>query len=165
MSQYAAKTDVSSERSRAEIEHILSRWGATQFLYGWDADRALVGFSVRDRQVRFEIPMPDKEDKAFKWTKHDPPRRNTVNQQLAAYEQAIKQRWRALALVIKAKLEAVESGITDFDSEFLAQLVLPNGQTVGEYTVPRVVEAYATHEMPSMLPEYSQRALPAGDAC
>ena len=159
MSQYAAKTEVSSERSRGEIERILSRWGATQFLYGWDADRALVGFSVRDRQVRFEIPMPDKEARAFKWSRHVPPRRNTVNQQIAAYEQAVKQRWRALALVIKAKLEAVESGITDFDSEFLAQLVLPNGQTVGEYTVPRVAQAYATNEMPPMLPEYNSRAL------
>jgi hypothetical protein len=159
MSQYAAKTEVSSERSRQEIERTLSRWGATQFLYGWDAEVALVGFRVRNRQVQFRVPMPDRDSKEFQYTSHSYPRRRTAAQATVAYEQAVKQRWRALSLVIKAKLEAVESGITDFDSEFLAQLVLPNGQTVGEYTVPKVAEAYALNEMPaSMLPGMPRQA-------
>jgi len=61
-----------------------------------------------------------------------------------AAEQACRQKWRALSLVVKAKLEAVESGITTFEDEFLAHIVLPNGQTVGEQALPRVREAYAT---------------------
>jgi hypothetical protein len=159
MSQYAATTEVSSERSRQEIERTLTRWGATQFLYGWDDEVALVGFRVRNRQVQFRIPMPDKDDKSFLYTNHSYPRRRTAKQAADAYEQAVKQRWRALSLVIKAKLEAVESGITDFDTEFLAQLVLPNGQTVGEYTVPKVVQAYELNEMPSsMLPGMPRQA-------
>lgn len=158
---YAEKTEVSSERSRAEIERILTRYGASQFMYGWDSDRAIVGFSARDRQVRFVVPMPERGDKQFMWTRHDPPRRNTMSQQTAAYEQAVKQRWRALALVIKAKLEAVEAGITTFDSEFLAQLVLPDGQTVGDSVVPRVEQAYLDHAMPALLPNYSQKAINA----
>jgi|SRR5882757_1036684 len=156
---YAEKTEVSSERSRAEIERILTRYGATQFLYGWDEGRALVGFSAQDRQVRFTVPMPDREGEQFKWTNHKPRRRNTVNQQIAAYEQSIKQRWRALALVIKAKLEAVEAGITTFDSEFLAQLVLPNGRTVADDVIPRIEQAYEDHQMPSLLPSFEQKAI------
>lgn len=40
---YAAKTGVAPDRSRAEIERTLSRYGASQFYYGWDGDRAVVG--------------------------------------------------------------------------------------------------------------------------
>lgn len=158
---YAAKTEVSSERSRAEIERILTRWNASQFMYAWNGDRAIVGFSVHDREVRFVVPMPDREDKQFKWSNHKPPRRNTVNQQIAAYEQAVKQRWRALALVIKAKLEAVESGIVSFEAEFLAQLVLPGGRTVADTVLPGVAEAYATGTVPQLLPDYSRQAIEA----
>jgi hypothetical protein len=44
-----------------------------------------------------------------------------------AWKQAYHQRWRALALAIKA----VESGIATFEEEFLAHIALPNGSTVG----------------------------------
>lgn len=33
---YAAATDVSSDRTRAEIEKTLLRYGAERFSYGWD---------------------------------------------------------------------------------------------------------------------------------
>jgi hypothetical protein len=155
MGIYAAETSVSTEKSRAEIERTLKRWGATQFVYGWDDETALVGFAMRGRQLRFLITMPDLEDKHFKWTGHKPPRRRTVNQQAEAHEQAVRQRWRALHLVIKAKLEAVESGISTFDTEFLAQLVLPNGQTVGQAVVPRIVAGIEANEMPSLLADFT----------
>lgn len=38
MSRYAENTSVSSDRSRAEIEQILARYGAEQFMYGWDRE-------------------------------------------------------------------------------------------------------------------------------
>lgn len=53
------------------------------------------------------------------------------------YEQAGRQRWRALALVIKAKLEAVGTGIVTFEEEFLAHIVLPSGRTVTQDVTPR----------------------------
>lgn len=65
---------------------------------------------------------------------------------------AERQRWRALALVIKAKLEAVEAGITEFEEEFLAHIVLPNGGTVGQFMLPQVATAYETGQMPPLLP-------------
>lgn len=152
---YAAKTEVSSERSRAEIERILSRWKATNFLYGWDRDNALVGFTVRDRQVRFIVPMPDADDKTLLYTNHTSPRRRSATQIKEAHDQLVRQRWRALALVIKAKLEAVESGIVLFDTEFMAQIVLPDGRTVGENVVPKIQSAYKNNTIPELLPIYS----------
>ena len=35
MSRYAEQTSVAAERSRAEIEGTLTRYGATAFMYGW----------------------------------------------------------------------------------------------------------------------------------
>jgi hypothetical protein len=148
--RYAADTNVPSDRSRAEIERILARYGAQQFAYGWDPTRAMIGFVARDRQIKFILPLPDRED----WSiTHTPARRQrrTPAQAEAAYEQAVRQRWRALTLVIKAKLEAVEAGITTFEDEFLAHTVLPDGRTAGEWITPQIAEAYATGQMPAPL--------------
>ena len=149
MSTYAATTSVSTEQSRAEIERTLQRWGADQFMYGWDGDRAVIGFRASGRQIKFVIDLPDRNDREF--THHSRGRR-TADAALKAWEQACRQRWRALALVIKAKLEAVESGISEFESEFLAHIVLPNGSTVGDWVAPQIDVAYTTGQMPSMLP-------------
>lgn len=156
---YAADTKVSTDRSRSEIERILSRYGATGFAYGWEPDRAMVGFQLHNRTVQFVIPMPDPASKEFLYSGHKPPRRLTALQSKAAYEQVVRQRWRAMALIIKAKLEAVATGVVSFDQEFLAQLVLPNGQSVGDYVVPRVAEAYETGQTPALLPSFDQKAI------
>ena len=63
----------------------------------------------------------------------------------------MRQRWRALALVIKAKLEAVEAGIVTFEEEFAMHMVLPNGQTVGEWVVPQINQAYELNQMPALM--------------
>ena len=148
MTRYAEKTTVSSDRSRAEIEKILMRYGADQFMYGWEQDKAAVGFRMMGRQVRFILPLPDRA--IFNVTPTG--KKRASDAAATAYEQAVRQRWRALALVIKAKLEAVETGITEFDEEFLAHIVLPNGSTVGQFMIPQVEEAYEKSVMPSMLP-------------
>lgn len=160
MGTYAADTSVSVEKSRAEIERTLQRWGAEQFMYGWNADQAVVGFVMRGRQLKFLLSMPD--NNAIEFT-HTPGRktRRTDAKAYEAWEQACRQRWRALNLVIKAKLEAVEAGIATFDNEFLAQLVLPNGQTVGDAVTPRLIDGIENNEMPALLPDYRTKALEA----
>lgn len=156
MGTYASNTDVTSERSRAEIERTLQRYGATSFMYGWEEGRAVLGFVASDRQVRFVLPLPDRGAREFT---HTPSRgtRRSASAAAEAYEQAVRQRWRALALVIKAKLEAVEAGIVTFDEEFLAHLVLPTGETVAQATLPAVVQAYATGQTPALLPAYGDQ--------
>ena len=147
---YAKNTDVPASKSRDEIERTLARYGADQFLYGWDADRALVQFRMPIdgdgagpgfRQVRFLVPMPDRADREF--THHSRGKR-TASAAEKAWEQATRQRWRALALVIKAKLEAVDSEISEFEDEFLATIVMPDGRTVAEHTRPAIAASYAT---------------------
>lgn len=136
---YAAGTDVSSDKSRAEIERTLTRWGANSFAYMSDRTRAQVAFEYGGRRVRFVLPLPDRGSREFTLTPTGKTRAAAAAEQ--AYEQAVRQRWRALALVVKAKLEAVEANISTFDQEFYANLVLPDGSTVFEATAPQVSAA------------------------
>jgi hypothetical protein len=160
MPRYAEKTTVTSDETRLEIERTLKRYQATAFGYGWEENRALIEFRLADRRIRFVLPLPPKAE--FERT----PERRLVRspaEQEKAWEQACRQRWRALALVIKAKLEAIEAGVVSVEEEFLAHTVLPDGRTVGELAIPAVRHAYATGEFRPLLPglEEPPRALPA----
>ena len=152
MATYAKSTSVSSDRTRSEIEKTLTRYGATGFMYGWQSGAAMIAFQMNDRQVKFVLPMPDRNSPEFTETPTGLERSDSQVEKL--YEQSVKQRWRALLLVIKAKLEAVETEIAEFDEEFLAHLVLPGGMTVGQWMVPQIVASYETGEMPKLLPLY-----------
>ncbi|MFA7331069.1 MAG: hypothetical protein WC326_08355 [Candidatus Delongbacteria bacterium] len=151
MTRFAADTTVPAERSRAEIEQILTRYGASEYMYGWREENAVVQFHMAGRHIRFVLPLPSKQDPAYTRT---PARGKQRDPEAAerAWEQATRQRWRALALVIKAKLEAVDSGITTTEQEFLAHTVLPDGCTVGEHSLPMIRRAYETCTMVEILP-------------
>lgn len=149
MSRYAANTEVSSSRSREEIERILIRYGADQFMYGWRDTDAVIGFRKDGRQIKFILPMPNKADRRFTHSSRGLRAPETIAKE---YDQAVRQLWRALALVIKAKLEAVEAGISIFEDEFMANIVLPDGVTVGQWMRPQIAEAYRVGSMPALLP-------------
>ena len=147
---YAAGTDVPAERSKAEIERTLMRYGADEFMYGTSRDGAVVQFRADGRMVRFVLPMPDRASHEFTRTATGKAKTEAAAQK--AWEQATRQRWRALLLAIKAKLEAVQIGLATFEQEFLAYVVLPGGDTVGTWLAPQLDHAYSTGAMPTMLP-------------
>lgn len=149
MAQYAESTQVPSDRSRAEIEKILTRYGADEFAYATRRDMAVVQFTAEGRTIRFTMPLPDRDDEAFTLTPTGRERSSTQAEQ--AYEQAVRQKWRALALVIKAKLEAVASGIVTFEQEFLPHILLPGGRTVYQETAPAIEAAYSSGEVVPLL--------------
>jgi len=150
--RYAQQTSVSVEKSRGEIERTLVRYGATSFVYGWQGDAAVIQFDANDRRIKFSLPLPDRAHPEFTRT---PGGRRTRSPQDAAraWEQACRQRWRALALAIKAKLEAVDCGIATFEEEFFAHIVMPNGQTVSRILAPQIDAAYKSGRMPRLLLE------------
>jgi len=139
--RYAQQTSVSVEKSKADIERLLMKYGAAKFGLGWDLVGATIGFQLSGRYIRFTLPLPDKGSKEFMYTPEKKRMRST-EESLKAWEQACRQKWRALALVIKAKLEAVESGITTFEDEFMANIVMPGGKTVSEMVRPEIAQAY-----------------------
>lgn len=145
---YAANTSVTVDKSKAEIEKILSKYGARQFMYGWSENFMTVGFTMCDRMIQFKLASPTIEDVEVKRRAYGQSVSQATEKKL---EQLKRQKWRALSLVIKAKLEAVQSGISEFEHEFLAHIVLPNKQTVGEWIAPQIEGVYQTKSMPKLL--------------
>src|SRR5258708_5593582 len=97
---YAEHTRVPVDRSRAEIEQVLSRYGASGFGYSWEKREvpilpvpvygrkteerqfAAIVFQFKERRVRLNVPMPTP--------------REAGTQDRA--EAATRQRWRAMLL-------------------------------------------------------------------
>lgn len=151
MGSYAQKTSVPVERSRAEIEALLKKYGATKFASGWDQGRAVIAFEMNARRIRFEVPMPPVELYKTK-EKWGSMRKVADAEAERARDQEMRRRFRALLLVVKAKLEAVASNVSSFETEFLAFVVLPNGATVGEWMAPQIARSYEGGQMPPLLP-------------
>ena len=83
------------DRSKNQIEGLLSKHGAEGFHTGWQSARGddpgwdAIEFVWKQRVIRFRLERPKRASSQ------------------AALEQRHRQRWRVLFLVIKAKLEAV----------------------------------------------------------
>ena len=138
---YAEGTKVEVAKSRFELEHLLTKAGASQIMAGADFGRrtGFVIFKLDGRQFKLTVPPPPVTKK-----KRDP-------------EQVDRERWRALVLIVKAKLEIVASGMTTAEREFLADMMLPDGVTVGDELEPKLAEAYESGKQPKlMLPEWNE---------
>jgi hypothetical protein len=148
--RYADGTQVSSDRSKAEIERTLRRFGADQFVYGWEYEQAIIGFRMSGRVIRLGLPLPDASNPMIRLT---PTGRERTDLAVAEeYEKEVRRRWRSLAAVLKAKLVAVQDGISTIEREFLADVVLSNGHTLGEWALPQL-DAAAGDSLPALLPE------------
>lgn len=154
-SRYATATEVSPERSRTEIERSLRRFGATGFAYAWSENTATIAFHVGGFTVRISVPLPRPDGPEIQLTPTG--RQRTDRQVMDAYDAESRRRWRAMAAVIKAKLIAVEENISTIEDEFMAHIVLPNGQTVGEWAGPQLARGEPLPLLPT-----PARALPPG---
>lgn len=134
---FAESTSVPVERSQAQIKALVQRAGCDQYATFDSEDRAMVVFTREGRMIRFELQLPARSEKRF-WSTPGGRRQRSQEQAYQAWEQDCRRAWRALWLVIKAKLEAVETGITTFEDEFLSHFVCANGQTIGQQLVPQL---------------------------
>lgn len=131
--RFAEDTKVPISQSIDEIRRTVARYDGEQFLHAAMDDRLIVGFTKEGRQVRFQVGQDP----------GDP--------------QNSRRLARALLLVLKAKLEAVASGVSIFDDEFLANIVMPDGKLVSAHVRPALTVAYERRgETPALLPDFSQ---------
>ena len=72
--QYARSTQVGTERSRSEIEHLVRRFGASGFAYAWTEDAATIAFHVGNLTIRIALPLPRPDDPVFWLTPTKPGR-------------------------------------------------------------------------------------------
>lgn len=126
---YAAGTKVPIDKTRLEIERTMTKYGATHFATFSEPDRAMIAFRLKERNVRFTLALPAKMT-----------------------DQIRRQRWRALLLVIKAKLESVESEIETIEEAFLPHIVMPTGRTVYEEIKQPVALNYQGQNVPLLPP-------------
>jgi hypothetical protein len=135
-----------------EIDSLLGKHGASSRLIGQTDCTAHVTFVLGGLQYRLDVPLPAFEMTAEPrgWYGWD----NTRRQEWKAKQnaQAMRERWRAILLLLKAKLEAVKLGVSPLEKEFLSDLVLDGGATVYEAMGSRIAKALANGQ-PLMLPE------------
>jgi hypothetical protein len=140
---YAQSTTVSEEKSRAEIEQTIRKHVGrdASFSYGTIPGRAAIQFSAHGRQIKFELPLPTREEGEAKARDGRAPYRKPTPAQVEAWlDQEYRRRWRCMLLIIKAKFEAVEMKMDlaeseeergqVFEQEFLAYIVGDTGQTL-----------------------------------
>lgn len=141
---YAAGTNVPTERSRAEIEKTLARYGATRFGTMTEPDGATIYFEHKGRQIQLRVPMPARDDKQFTRNRQSSWRTVTNAERDRRYDQEYRRRWRVLLITVKAMLEAVDSKVLTFDQAFLAHIVIPGtAKTLGDALLPRLDAIHA----------------------
>lgn len=149
MNRYASGTSVSADRSRAEIELLLRRFGADGFGYWSEGEKAAIEFKHRGMRFRFAVKLPDRNDEAF--TRTGTGRDRKADAALRLWEADIPRRWRSLCLVVKAMLVGVEDGVLEFEQAFMPYIVLPDGKTLSHHMLPMLNKAVASGKMPKLL--------------
>lgn len=129
--KFAATTSVPVDRTQSEIRRVLERYGATGFMFGQQGQIGAVMFEMANRRIKITVKCPKGDDQKS--------------------AQVTRSLWRTLLLVIKSKLECVNSGISTLEEEFMAFIVMPNGQTIGQIALPQIAESYTTGHMPPLL--------------
>lgn len=135
---YAENTTVPIERSVQEIVALVKRAGAERVAQFEEPERFTVQFELAGRMVRSRVRLPLPDEFAMRGARpaNDAERRGTADSRA-------RQRARALLLVIKAKLESVESEVETFEEAFLPNIVMSDGVTVYERVAEQIAIEYA----------------------
>ena len=148
--RFAEGTRVPIETTRMELERALRAYGADAVVIGWDGPTSTIAFRIQGRHVKYVIQRPERSESVISSSPSGKPRpAHAIPEAIAAEH---RRRWRALLLIVTAKLELVASGDSDFEDEFLSRLMLPDGTTVREWMVPQIDAAYQTGRMPALMP-------------
>lgn len=125
---FAKTTTVSIGKTKDEIQRSLIRAGASGFAEAQRGREAFYAFQFNHIgvKIKFKLPLP--------------PGANATALDIKKYEQECRTKWRCLLLVIKAKIESVESGIETFEQAFLPHIALKDGSTVGEKAIPALTQ-------------------------
>ncbi len=120
---YAQDTNVPAYKSQAEVRQMLAKMGADQFALMEMDGRVVMRFRVRQTTYQIERPaLPDIPKKSV--------------------EQRERAAWRALVLLVKAKMVAIDQGITTVEREFFADVVLRDGSKLIEHQESLIDWAY-----------------------
>lgn len=138
--RYAEGTTVSVENSRNELTKLLERYGAEQFMYGQDGSRTVIQFKMAGYYVQRSISRPSKATMAKGY-------RGSDSQLELAVDKEWRRRWRALVMIIKAKLEMIASEESTVLREFMPDILIGDGRRLEEHMAPQLEQG----KMPKLL--------------
>jgi hypothetical protein len=138
---YAANTSISVEKTTGEIVGLVKRAGAQRVGQMEEPNGFAVQFFVNDRMIRFRVRFRPWTEVPERAGSYGPYRDDAKRKEIA--EQWKRQRARALLLVIKAKLESVESDVETFEEAFLSNVVMADGKTIYERIQEPIALEYA----------------------
>ena len=147
--RFAAHTDVPVDRSIGQIRETILRYGGQAFAQAEGHGKFAIQFQMKDRFVKFFLPIPEQADK--KYLRDGRGAIRSADKRYMVWDQECRARFRALAWSVKMKLEMVETGITTFEEEFYAHILLPGGKTIYEMTHANVALAYRDGKAPKAL--------------
>lgn len=148
---FAAGTKVPEIVTHQQIRSLLRRYGCSE-TGSYDTPDAEVLLFARDRVTyRFTLPIPDEETAKQSIYDRTGPKERRHYPGPEAQQRERARRLRALLAVVKAKLIAVDEGISTLEQEFLAEIVTDNGQTYGERVVPEIRQAAMDGRIPTAL--------------
>jgi hypothetical protein len=120
---YARRTKVPVDQTRMDIERLVKKYGAKGFASAWQDKSARVEFLCHNRHVRLTVATDNKT------------------------AQDEREQWRAMLLLVKAKLVAVDAKIATFEQAFVGDIVVPaTGKTVWETAREPLRLAYETRK-------------------
>lgn len=129
------ENSTSGERALGEIQKLLRGFGCNRFgsMIDDEAQEILVQFEYRGRQASVRASI---RGYAAAWLRAHPythrTRSSKVEHERKAMQIASTAVYSILRDWIKGQLTAIETGILTFEGAFLAQMLLPSGQTVLE---------------------------------
>lgn len=161
---YAKGTNVKISDTQAEIQALLERHGATAFVSGYQSDPPVMAitFEIDGMRFRYALPLPTANDDAIRYVSVNQSSRRRERSALqieGRIIQARRERWRALLLVIKGQLVAVDLGIKTLAEALIAEAVIisaPGQPTVREWLKPQLLLMADQHTPPPLLPGISE---------
>ncbi len=141
--RYAARTTVSPEKSQAEIDATLKRYGCDQRMWGRDDTLHMVAIAFRRKGqgYRMQMPLPV----------------SGYSMGAAKAEAETRRRFRVLLIWLKAQFEMVDTGLITFEDAFMPHAILPDGRTAAQAFAPQIAAMLESGRMPTL-----SLALPAG---
>lgn len=147
---FASDTEVPVDRSRAEINKLLTDWkcasigwiehleeGVVSVEFTWNRDGAIY-------RVRFTLRIPATITLSKSYWDHAT---NKFRFDRPLNDDQKKQAWRSahrlLLLKLKADLNAAQQGLAKAEEIFLPWMVDRDGRTVSDVILPRLRESYA----------------------
>lgn len=134
---FAKGTKTAIGTTEQQIKTMLQKAGADAVAMFEERTRAVVAFHLNGLAIQFRLPLPTPDD--FRQTRRGSGwMENSEATKSSLWVQACRERWRALHLCIKAKLESVEQNIETFEEAFLPHIQMPDGETIGDKVLPEM---------------------------